>query len=116
MTLTCPTCGYAWESVAQSRSRCGSCGRAVSVPRYGVEERQATYEGEPGGSPRAAAGVAAIVLIGAGYLMIRHAKRADPALQPDGYKAWHWWLGGLVCLGSGCLLGAYAIGMIGGGE
>jgi hypothetical protein len=116
MRLTCPTCGYAWESTAQSRSRCGVCRRVVSVPRYGVEERQATYEGEPGGSPRAPAGVAAILLIGSGYLMIRHAKRADPSLQPEGYKAWHWWLGGLACLGTGGLLGLYALGMIGGGE
>ena len=93
MRLTCPTCGYAWDSTAQSRSRCGACGRAVSVPRYGVEDRRASYQGEPG-SGRVPAGVAAIILMGAGYLMIRHAKEADPALQPEGYKAWHWWLAG----------------------
>lgn len=48
--------------------------------------------------------------------MIHHAKTADPAHQPEGYKAWHWVLAGLGCLGSGGLLGAYALGMIGGEE
>jgi hypothetical protein len=116
MRLTCPTCNYSWESAAQSRSRCGSCGRAVSVPRYQVEASWSENETEPGGSPGVPAGIAAVVLIAIGAGMIRHARRADPLLQPEGYKAWHWWLGGLTCIGSGCLLGAYAIGIIGGGE
>jgi hypothetical protein len=58
--------------------------------------------------------VIAVVLLAAGIWMLHHAKAADPAEQPEGYKAWHWVLGGLGCLGSGGLLGAYAIGMIGG--
>ncbi len=113
MWLTCPTCGYAWESSAKSRSRCSSCGKAVSVPRSHVETEWSGFDGEHDGS-RMPAGVFAVLLIAAGFLILRHAKTADPAEQPEGYKAWHWFLGGLFCLGSGGLLGAYAIGMIGG--
>ena len=43
-------------------------------------------------------------------------RRQTPLDEPEGYKAWHWVLGGLGCLGSGGLLGAYALGMIGGEE
>jgi hypothetical protein len=45
--------------------------------------------------------------------MLRHAKTADPERQPADYKAWHWVAGGIVCLGSGALLGAHVLGMIG---
>jgi hypothetical protein len=113
MWLTCPTCGYAWESSAKTRSRCGLCGKAVSVPRSYVETGWSGYEGEHEGS-RMPLGVIAVVLIAAGCWMLHHAKAADPAEQPEGYKAWHWVLSGLGCLGSGGLLGAYALGMIGG--
>jgi hypothetical protein len=58
-------------------------------------------------------GVIAVLLIAAGLLMFHHAKAADPPQQPQGYKAWHWVLAGLGCVGSGGLLGAYALGMIG---
>jgi hypothetical protein len=61
-------------------------------------------------------GVIAVVLITAGLWMLHHAKTTDPDDEPDGYKAWHWVLAGLGCVGSGGLLGAYAIGMIGGEE
>jgi len=115
MWLTCPTCGYAWESSAKTRSRCGLCGKAVSVPRSYVETRWSGYEGEPDGS-RMHVGVIAVVLITAGLWMLHHAKTTDPDDEPDGYKAWHWVLAGLGCVGSGGLLGAYAIGMIGGEE
>jgi hypothetical protein len=45
--------------------------------------------------------------------MLHHAKTADPDSEPEGYKAWHWVLGGLGSLGFGGLLGAYALGIIG---
>ena len=111
MWLTCPTCGYAWESRAKSRSRCGSCGKAVSIPRS-YPETWSDHEGEPNGS-RMQVGVIAVVLIAAGCLMLHHAKIADPAQELEGYKTWHWVLGGLGCLGSGGLLGAYVLGIIG---
>jgi hypothetical protein len=115
MWLTCPTCSYAWESRAKTRTRCGLCGKAVSVPRSYVEAGSPEYAGEPDGS-RMPAGVVVALLIAAGFWMLHHAKTTDPEYEPEGYKAWHWVLAGLGCLGSGGLLGAYAIGMIGGEE
>jgi hypothetical protein len=58
-------------------------------------------------------GVIAVALIAAGCWMLHHAKAADPDQEPEAYKAWHWVLAGLGCLGSGGLLGAYVLGVIG---
>jgi hypothetical protein len=112
MWLTCPTCSHGWESSAKTRSQCGLCGKAVSVPRSYVEAGWSGYEGEHEGS-RMPLGVIAVVLIAAGLWMLHHAKTTDPSQESDSYRAWHWVLGGLGCLGSGGLLGAYALGMIG---
>jgi len=113
MWLTCPTCGYAWESRAKTRSRCGSCRKTVSVPSSYVDARWSGHEGEPDDS-RMPVGVLAVVLIAAGLWILHHPKTTDPADEPEGYRAWHWVLAGLGFLGSGGLLGAYAVGMIGG--
>ncbi len=113
--MTCPTCGYAWESRAKTRSRCGACHKTVSVPSSYVDATWSGYESEPDGS-RMPVGVVAVVVIAAGIWMLHHAKTTDPADEPEGYEAWHWVLGGLGCLVSGGLLGAYAIGVIGGEE
>jgi hypothetical protein len=61
-------------------------------------------------------GAIAVVLIAAGLWMLYRAKTTDPAQEPGSYRAWHWVLGGLGFIGSGGLLGAYALGVIGGEE
>jgi hypothetical protein len=111
MRLTCPGCGHGWESNAQTRSRCGSCGKAVSVPS---SARQVGGENGQVVPTATSPGLIAVVLIGAGALMLYHAREADPERQAPGFKAWHWVLGGSVCLASGVVVGAWAIGLIGG--
>jgi hypothetical protein len=69
---------------------------------------------EPVGASGFPVGLVGVALIVAGAWMLYHAKTADAERQPAGYKAWHWVAGGAVCLGCGALLGAYAIGLIGG--
>ncbi len=112
--LTCGGCGHSWESSAKSRSRCGSCGKAVSVPSYGgaVESRGRADIGESstGGGTIALA----VVFIIAGAFMLHHARTTDPARQPPGYRAWHWVAGGILCIGTGLVFGAYAVGFLGG--
>ena len=115
MWLTCPTCGHGWESRAKKRSRCGSCRKTVSVPAPMWMQRGRGMRVSLA-APAFPVGVVAVVLIAAGIWMLYHAKTTDPADEPEGYEAWHWVLGGLGCLGSGGLLGAYAIGVIGGEE
>ena len=115
MWLTCPTCSHGWGSSAKTRSRCGSCGKAVSVPRSYVETGFSQYGDEPDGS-RMQVGAVAVVLIAVGFWMLYRAKTTDPAQEPGSYRAWHWVLGGLGFIGSGGLLGAYALGVIGGEE
>jgi hypothetical protein len=87
----------------------------VSVPRSYVETGWSGYEGEPDGS-RVQLGAVAVVLIAAGLWMLYHAKTTDPADEPASYRAWHWVVAGLGFVGSGGLLGAYALGVIGGEE
>jgi hypothetical protein len=107
--VSCPNCGHTWESRAASgRTRCGSCGKAVSVPaaagRWEPDEPATTGE-----SPASGLGLFAVVLCIAGALMLNHARTADPAQQPPEYRSWKWVAGGIVCLGSGVGLGWLAV-------
>ena len=101
MLLTCGNCGHSWESSAKSRSRCGNCGKAVSVPSDGAavasRGRADIGPGSTGGGTMALA----VVFVIFGAFLLHHAKTADPTRQPPGYRAWHWVAGGIFSIGAG---------------
>lgn len=105
--VTCPVCAHSWDSVAKSRTRCGSCGKVVSVSGASTPDR---YDPEPSeDSPTIGLGFIAVGFCCAGVWMLQHARTADPQRQAPGYKAWHWTAGGVGCVGIGLLLGYLAV-------
>jgi hypothetical protein len=107
ITIVCPYCGHGWQSAAKTRTRCGGCGKAVTVPRElavaPVEEVQPADFGLGYGL-----GAAALCLI-AGVWMIHRARTRDPRAMPDANAPWRWVAGGVVCIGASMLLGYVAV-------